>query len=180
MKRSCYLLLGIFLVFAITISPFPLSIVRAEVEPLKKSEMRTVTGEEGIELQFNLSLGEDSPMALSIQDGDGYSGDNTDYAYLGIEGLWLTMDVGSTDSSDAISVDIINAPNIGFNGAIQLSMEDSEEISGIQGGFDRAQVKYNITGGGGNEVIGMSLGDGNNNPGSLDFDGKLNIMGNSN
>ena len=168
MNSFRYLFLVLVLITAATINDYQPA---WGLERLQTGEMRGITAQEGIDIQFNLSLGSaGDPMALSIQDGDGDEGTTTDHAFVGVEGLYL--DLGVTGSDD-ITLDIFqNSDEASFG----LSMEDGESITGIQGNVDRIQMKNNIRGCCGNEVVGLDLGDGNGNPGSLNFDGSLHIF----
>lgn len=160
-----------------TAAVFLPSATPAKKVPLDREAMRQISGREGIDFQFNLSLGSEfGEMDLAVQDGDGHSG--SDGAFLGLENIWLTFNVGATNSSHNILIDIFQEPALGSSeSSLRLYMNDSAAIAGIQGHVDRAAVKTNIGGCCGNDVAGLELGNGSGSPGTLNLDGGLHFFG---
>lgn len=172
-ERSIFITFIILLLVILSVDQ-----ARSEMETIGKSTLRNITGREGMDLRFNLELGDEfnstgENVHLNIRDGDGFGGGTS--RNLSILDLWLTLNIGSSDDN-AIAIDTVNTSG---PPVLQLSMGNNDTFSGFEAEVESGiYVRNSQTGTGGTVGIdGLNINDGGFGAGSLDFDGQLQIWG---
>lgn len=160
------------------------------MEAMEEESLRTVTGQEGLDLRFNMEVGDrdantSNNTHLTVRDYDGFGSNST--VTLAVEGIFMELGVG-VNSTDSIQIDMFDCcqNNTGAPPIIQMSMTNSATIDPIHADVDQVYLKTNEDGCcGTGSLLSLQVGRGfggytsmgDDWDGNLDFDGKVQIWG---